>query len=270
MGSFNDMESFYDSCNETRTPKQIVWEEGIYKEGSFRQRWAYNFGRNGFYKFGKKIASFFVLMLLWIVIDEVIPFNAVKMVFHTLAVVAVNIGSVWLFRQTCADKKITGLNIIYFVFCGIFAFVFYKYMDFLFGYLGYCLFLSLYYGIYFINKIISPILRLGVSLAVIYNIVRNNIIMDRTEILSSVVSIISIIAGVFYKYFTLGVTDMYYVCLIVVMLVVIMGFILYIRTKNKFLRNVTILFAIISLMEILGSNAVAAGIMEHYIRTGVW
>lgn len=270
MGNFNDMERFYDTCNDTRTQKQIMWEEGVYKEGSFKQKWAYNFGKNGFYKFGKKIASFFVLMLLWIVIDEIIPFNIVKIIFHTSVVVTVNFGSVWLFRQTCVDKRITGLNIIYFGFCGIFTFVFYKYMDFLFGYMGYCLFLSLYYGIYLINKIISPILRIGVSLVMFYNIVRYNIIMDRTDRLSSIISIISIVVGICYKYLIAGINEMYYVCLIVVMFVVIFGFILYTKTKNKFLRNVTILFAIISFMEILGSNAVATGIMEHYINYGVW
>lgn len=270
MGDFNDMERFYDTCNDTRTQKQIMWEDGLYKEGSFKQKWAYNFGKNGFYKFGKKIASFFVLLLLWIVVDEIIPINACKIIFNISSVVAVNLGSVWLFRQTCDDKNITGLNVIYFVFCGIFTFVFYKYMDFLFGYMGYCLFLSLYYGIYFINRIISPILRMSVSLIMVYNIVRYNIIMDKTEKLSSIISIISIMVGIFYKYLAVGSTKLYYLCLIVVMLIVIFGFILYTKKKNKFLRNVTILFALISLMEILGSNAVATGIMEHYINDGVW
>ena len=101
MGDFNDMERFYDTCNDTRTQKQIMWEDGLYKEGSFKQKWAYNFGKNGFYKFGKKIASFFVLLLLWIVVDEIIPINAFKIIFNISSVVAVNFGSVWLDFYIC-------------------------------------------------------------------------------------------------------------------------------------------------------------------------
>lgn len=269
MKDINDMERFYDPCDDTRTQTQIIWEEGIYREGSFRQKWAYNFGKNGFYKFGKKIVAFFTVMIFWIALDSLIPYNGIKIILQALEVAVVNLGSVWLYRQTGTNKEFTRLNIIYVVGCGIFTLIFYKYMDFVFGYMSYGIFLSLYYVTYVISKNISVIVRLVVSVVLIYTSIRYNITKNKEYILSVIFCIISTITGICYRCFAAGNSVIYNISLFIVMISVVFGFLLYIITGNKFLRNVTMLFAFVSLMEILGSNAVATGAMERYINDGV-
>lgn len=268
MKDINDTERFYDPCDDTRTKSQIIWEEGIYKEGSFRQKWAYNFGKNGFYKFGKKIAAFFTVMLFWVVLESLIPYNIMKIIFQILGVVAVNLGSIWLYRQTCEDKNIAGLNIAYIICCGIFTAVFYKYMNFVFGYMSLGIFLSLYYVIYVTGGNMAFVLRIVISAVLIYNSIRYNLTKSKEDILGVVISVTSIMTGILCKVFGGGNILISNLGLIAVMVSVIIGFLLYMRTGNKFLRNITILFAIISLMEILGSNAAATGAMENYIKNG--
>lgn len=272
MGNWdkNDLERFYDPCDERRTDKQILWEEGVRKEGSFRQRWEYNFGENGFYKFGKKTASILLLAMFWVGISILINNNLAREVLQVLFVAFVNIASIWLFRQTQQYKRLTRFNNIYIICCILFTLVFYKYMNSLFGYWGHAAFLSLYYGIYFMSKYASIIVRIAVSVWIIYNTLRYNLGKEIYDMINVILSISAVAIGFVYKYFAAYSSIVYYVLIFSIMLIAAIGFLLYIKTKNKFMRNTILVFSFISFMEVLGSHAVTTGAMESYIKNGMW
>lgn len=266
----NDLSRFYDTSEDGRTHKQIMWEEGIYKNGSLRQKWAYSFGKNDLYKFGKKISACLCLMLLWLVISITVPFGILKGILQLLSVLAVNAASIWLYRQTCQDKSFTRLNAAYLIFCAVFTLVFYRFMDTFFGSVAHGLFLSFYFGIYTISPFIANALRICIALTALYYILRYNFKGNFFETAHCTAAIISVLTGIIFKTCMAEYTTAYYVCLVIVLLTLISGFILYLKTKNKFLRNIAITFSIISLMEILGSNAVVTGVMERYIEKGIF
>lgn len=266
----NDMERFHDTCEDTRTESQIVWEEGLLRNNSLLKKWEYNFGKNDFYKFGKKIASILMLMFLWTVFSIIIGNNSIEMLLNAVAVVAVNAGSIWLYRQKEADGKFTVLNTVYIIGCCVFTFVFYRYMDFVFGYFGHAMFLSLYYGVYFISRNTAVIVRLVISGFVIYNLVRYNTDKKAGDVSGAVFSVVSVLTGLIFKFFMPGNFVIYNICICVLIVTTVGGFLLYIWNKNRFMRNVTLAFSFVSLMEVIGSYAVASGIMEKYIESGVF
>lgn len=265
-----DMERFHDTCDDTRTESQIVWEEGLLRNSALLKKWEYNFGKNGFYKFGKKIGAILMLMLLWTGFSIVIGGLGAKIFLQIAAVAAVNAGSIWLYRQKEADGKFTAVNIIYIAFCCIFTFLFYRYMDFVFGYFGHALFLSLYYGIYFISRNTAVIIRSLVSVFVIYNLLRYNTDKDFAGVLGAGAGMVSVLAGFIFKFFMTENFIVYNICIYAMIVTVIAGFIVYMANKNKFMRNTTLVFSFVSLMEIIGSHAVVSGSMERYIESGVF
>lgn len=266
----DDMERFYDPCDDGRTNEQILWEEGICREGSLRQKWEYNFGENGFYKFGKKIASILLLAMFWVGISIIVDNCLIRGALQTLFVVFINAASIWLFRQTQAYKGFTKLNVIYIICCTLFTLVFYKYMNSLFGYWGHAVFLSLYYGIYFMSKNVSVIVRIIISLWVIYNAVRYNRGNGIYDTINVILSIAAVVIGFICRYFASYSNVIYYMVLFSIMLIAIVGFLLYVITKNKFMRNIILVFSFISFMEVLGSRAVFTGAMDNYIKNGMW
>ncbi len=267
MGEFNDMERFYDTCEDKRTYKQIVWEEGIYKDGSLRQKWAYSFGKNGFYKFGKKIAAFLILMLLWTAFAVIIPNSVVRAVFDVASVAGVNAASVWLYRNTQEDKRLTRLNIAYIAFCVIFAAVFYKYFVFVFEYIGKAVFLSLYYGVYMITGNGAFVVRILISIAVVYCALRYN--REKGNIVSIAISIISVMAGIVYRAIVGDSYGIYCAFAFMIAASACCAFLCYIKNRNRFLRNASLVFCFVSYMEMAGSFAVVTGAMDNYISNGV-
>lgn len=264
------MERFHDTCEDTRTEEQIIWEEGLLRNNPLLKKWERNFGKNGFYKFGKKISAILMLMFLWTGFSIIIGNNGMEMLLNILAAAAVNAGSIWLYRQKEADGKFTVLNMIYIAGCCVFTFLFYRYMDFVFGYFGHAMFLSLYYGLYFISKNMAVILRIVISAVVIYNLVRYNTDKKAVNVSGAVFSVISILTGFIFKFFMSGNFVIYNICICILIVTAVGGFLLYIWNKNRFMRNVTLGFSFVSLMEVIGSYAVEMGIMEQYIENGVF
>ena len=50
----------------------------------------------------------------------------------------------------------------------------------------------------------------------------------------------------------------------------VLGFCLYIKTRNKTLSNISLVFSLLSFMEIMGRYAVITGVMESYIEKGIF
>lgn len=264
----NDLSRFYDTSEDNRTQAQIVWEEGIYKEGSFRQRWAYSFGRNGFYKFGKKIASCLCLMLMWTVISIVLPFGGINIIPHIIAAVLVNTASVWLYRQTCEDKSFTALNKLYILLCIVFTLVFYKYMNFVFGRISESIFLSLYYALFEISPFISRAVLISVCVAALFYIFKQN--FTKGERIFCITAAISVLNGIVFMFIGND-SGLFYKCsLAAAFVTMVLGFCFYIKMGNKTLRNISLVFSVISFMEILGRYAVTTGVMQSYIEKGVF
>ncbi len=263
----NDLSRFYDTSEDNRTQTQIMWEEGIYKEGSLRQKWAYSFGRNGFYKFGKKISACLCLMLLWTVISIVLPLGRLNILPHTIAVALVNTASVWLYRQTCEEKSFTALNKIYILLCIVFTLVFYRYMDFVFGRISESIALSLYYGVFEISPFISRAVMICVCAAALFCIFVRN--FTRGERLFCAISALSVINGAVFMLAGRG-ESFYKASLALTLVTTVLGFCLYIKTRNKTLSNISLVFSLLSFMEIMGRYAVITGVMESYIEKGIF
>ncbi len=93
-----DMQRFNDPCDDTRTQTQIIWEEGIRKRGSLRYKWECDFGKMDFFKFGRKLTSFFMLILFWTSLTMVVQNVVLRTALQTAAFVCVNAVSIWFYR----------------------------------------------------------------------------------------------------------------------------------------------------------------------------
>ncbi len=262
-----DIQRFSDPCDDTRTETQIIWEEGMVKKGSLRYIWESNFGKMDFFKFGKKITSFFMLMLFWTSLHFTVPYIAVQKVLRVLAVVLINAVSIWFYRQT-VDKKFTPLNNIYIMLCIPFTLFFYKYMDFIFYYFGYNVFMSLYFYLYYMNKAAAFTIRLCVSLAVLY-FMRYSLKESITDKINVLTAFFAVSMGIVYSAVGSANILLFNGCIILSMLMVIAAFLLYTKTKDTYIRNVIFIFSFVSLMEVMGRYADMIGIMTEYIENGI-
>ncbi len=262
-----DMQRFSDPCDDTRTETQIIWEEGIDKKGSFRYIWESNFGRMDFFKFGKKAASFFMLMLFWTSLHFIVPDITVRKILQTMAVTVINAVSIWYYRQT-VDKRFTPLNILYIILCIPFSLLLYKYMDFIFYYFGYNIFMSLYFYLYYMNKAAAFVVRLCVSLAVLY-VMRHSLREGMADKINVITAFISVALGVVYGIIGSESVLLYHICIISAMLTTTAAILIYPKTKEPFVRNIILIFSFVSLMEVMGRYAETIGIMADYIENGI-
>lgn len=263
----SEMEKFHDTCEDTRTIKQISWEEGQRKVGGLRYVWENNFGKSDYYKVGKRLVSILILILLWSSCSILIENYQVRLIFHITSVLLVNLASVWFYRQTLDNKRLTKLNVIYIICCGVITIAFYKYMDFIFNILGRSAFLSFYYWIYYITGFFSILVRIWFSIGVVYIGVRE---CSKGYILNTILAIITVVFGVVYKSILYASEDMYYFSIFLVIVFLVLGMIFYLKNNNKFTRNVILAFSILAFVEILGSHSVYTGDMESYIKNGMW
>lgn len=262
-----DMQRFRDPCEDTRTETQINWEEGIVKKGSLRYMWEDSFGKLDFFKFGKKVASFFMLMLFWTSLHFIAPDITIRKILQVMTVTLINAVSIWFYRRT-VDKRFTAINIVYIILCIPFTLLLYKYMDFIFYYFGYNIFMSLYFYLYYMNKTAAFIVRLCVSLAVLYPM-RYSLRQGISDKLNVLVATIAVAMGVVYGIIGSESTLLYHGCIILSMLMVIAAVLLYTKAKDNFARNIIFIFAFVSLMEVMGRYAEVIGVMGSYIENGI-
>lgn len=270
-----DMERFHDPCDDTRTESQIVWEEGLLRNNTVLKKWRENFGKNDFYKFGKKIASILMIMLFWTGISITAGIGRAEAVLNVIMFTAVNGVSIWLYRSRECDGKFTPLNIAYIFACAVAVIVFYGYFDRFFGYFGHAVFLSFYYGVYFISRNTAVILRVIISAFVIKSILKYNVEKNengkrkRADIADAFCAVCAVLIGPVYKIAAIEIYEVYILSVVLCMSVSFAGFVLYVFNRNRYMRNVCFAFSYISLMEVVGSYAVMSGAMTKYIESGV-
>lgn len=270
-----DMERFHDPCEDTRTESQIVWEEGLLRNNPVFKIWCDNFGKNDFYKFGKKIGAMLMIMLFWTGFSIIVGENGVEAVINVIVFTCVNAVSIWFYRTKEGNGKFTPLNMGYIALCAAACGIFYRYFDVLFGYFGHAILLSFYYGVYFISRNTAVIVRIIISAFIIKNIIMYNIEKNEkgkrkwADIAHALCALYAVVIGMVYKLAGAESYGVYIAAAGLCMAAAFMGFVLYVVNKNRYMRNVCFVFAYVSLMEIVGSYAVVSGAMTKYIESGI-
>ncbi len=263
-----DMQRFNDPCDDTRTQTQIIWEEGIHKRGSLRYKWDKDFGKMDFYKFGRKLTSFFMIVLFWTSFTVTVHNTTLRAVLQAGTFTVVNAVSIWFYRLT-QDKRYTKLNIAYILLCIPFALVFYRSLDLIFYYLGFNIYMSLYFFCYYMNRVPALMIRFLLSFTAIYRL-RGSISKNPFDIVNTALAVITVLAGPLYNIIGSDSISLYYGGFIFAMAAVVAAMLLYIKTRDKYARNVILFFAFISAMEIVGSYAEITGTMAEYAADGIW
>lgn len=263
-----DIQRFSDPCDDTRTQTQIIWEEGIHKRGSLRYKWDCDFGKMDFYKLGRKLTSFFMIILFWTSFTVIVQNNALRIALQTAAFTGINAVSIWFYRLT-ENKRYTKLNIAYILLCIPFTLVFYKFFNIIFYYLGFNIYMSLYFFCYYMNRVPALMIRFLLSFTAIYRL-RGSVSRSPFDIVNTALAAASVLAGPLYNIIGSDSTALYYGCFIGAMTLVVAALLLYIKTGDKYARNVILFFAFISVMEVVGSYAEITGTMSEYAAEGIW
>ncbi len=263
-----DMQRFNDPCDDTRTQTQIIWEEGIHKRGSLRYKWDSDFGKMDFYKFGRKLTSFFMIILFWTSFTVIVRDTTIRMAFQTAAFTGINAVSIFLYRLT-EDKRYTKLNIAYILLCIPFTLVFYKAMNVIFYYLGFNIYMSLYFFCYYMNRVSALMIRFLLSFIAIYRL-RGSLSKNIFDIVNTALAVVVVLAGPVYNIIGSDSLYIYYGCFVAAMTAVAVAMLLYLKTRDKYARNVILFFAFISIMEVVGSYAELNGTMAEYVAEGIW
>lgn len=243
---YNDMDRFYDSSDDNRTYQQIMWEEGIYKEGSLRKWWADSFGKNDFEKAGRKAAAFVLTMMFWLMCSMLFD-GILQAVMCCACLTAVCAGEMYIFRE---KKGIRPCHIAYIAAVGLLSVVFYKVFDYVFGQWGYSAFASAYI---FMHEIISNAFGYIIYIAAAalggYRIFTAEWRDNKYALAAAVLFVLNAAVGPIYW---LAPFDVPLVWLVFGATAGAM--ILYIKSKNSFIRNMTFVMGVLALIEILGCS----------------
>ncbi len=246
-GNYDDMDRFYDPCSENRTEKQILWEEGIYKDGSLRSRLADSFGRNDISKLGRKTATALMAVLLWNLVGMVTgDAGIVKMIFQCGCVTLTAFAEMWDYR----GKDFTPFNWGYIVLLAVLSSAFYNFFDFLFGGWGYSVIVGAYIFLYTISPAFGIAIRIITAIAAIVAIIKCYS-ENKYTVIAKLMCVFSIFMGI-PMFFFIGNEIVIDVAMIVVIIFVFAVFLLNISAKSNFIRNMTFAFTFYAMVDVIG------------------
>jgi hypothetical protein len=245
--NYDDMDRFYDPCSENRTEKQILWEEGIYKDGSLRSKFAESFGRNDISKLGRKTATAMMVVLLWNLVGMVIQDDGiVKMILQCGCVTLTAFAEMWDYR----GKDFTPLNWGYIVLLAVLSSGFYSLFDFLFGGWGYNAITGAYIFLYTISPAFGFAIRIITAIAAIVAVIKCYS-ENKYTVIAKALCVVSIFMGIPMLFFT-GNEFVITIGMIVTILFVFAVFLLNIKAKSNFIRNMTFVFIFYAMVDVMG------------------
>lgn len=257
----SDNQRFNDTSNDIRTEKQILWEDGIVKQGSIKAKLIDSFGRNDLSKLGRKLMALLMSILLWVCIAILVPVGILRIVLQCLCVCGVAYCEQYMFRY---KHKLTRINIAYILIVTILSFVIYKAFNFLMWEIGYAVMLSSYHFMYTMIKGVAYAIRIVIMAYASYRIFRVEA-DTKYEKLSAIVFVISMLLGIIFRFL-----HIYSLFIAVAVILTVLAFVLYTRSENKFIFKLTLVFIFWSVIEIIGYNAVMNGAMVDFMENSKW
>lgn len=256
-----DIERFDDTGREHRTKKQLMWEESIVKEGSLKERLILSFGRNDIGKLGRKVSALLLAVFIWVSIAIILPKGFGAMTAQCLSVAIIALCEQYMVTY---KNSLTVFNIVYVIIILALSVLFYGIFNFVMWDMGYAIMLSSYYFLYTVIPFVAYGVRIIFMAYGSYKILGYE--TDTAwEKVAALLFVVAEIMGLLFRLMpSLG------AYLVGVMAVVILSFLVYIKSKNKFTFKLTLVFAFWSAVEIIGYNSVVTGGMTDFVENAVW
>jgi hypothetical protein len=243
--NYDDMDKFYDPCEDNRTDKQIQWEDGLYKQGGLRLKWAESFGRNDITKVGRKLATFLMAVLLWNMVDVIMPTGLAKMILQCMMITLTGFAEMWDYR----GAKFTPLNWGYIVFLAVISSGFYSAFAYVFGDWGNSIFSAAYGFLYELTPVFGYSVKVIASVLALFAVFKQEN-ENKCTIFAKVLFCVPIVISLLF--FVAGLDSYNILTITVGIAVVVIAFLLWIKSKNKFIRNMTFVFTFYAMIEIIG------------------